>query len=170
MTESKPLASWKDNSEHFKKKASEESANPGISQPEPVKTESQPETGTKGPWDFESIMEHLEDIPQVCGYRLMLIPVSLGDVTKGGIALPDSFKDSQMLHAQVFRVVGMGPEAYQDETRFPSGPYCQLGDFVMIGRYAGTKVTTMYVDELRIVNDDEIQAKVPDLDNTLDIV
>lgn len=120
--------------------------------------------------DHESIMDHLAEIPQVRGYRLMLIPVGHSNMTKGGIALPDDVVKKQLNHAQIFRVVAMGQAAYQDETRFPHGAYCELGDYVLIGRYAGTRVTTHYCEDLRIVNDDEIMAVIPDVESTLDLV
>jgi co-chaperonin GroES (HSP10) len=121
-------------------------------------------------YDHESIMDHLEEVPQVLGFRVLLIPVSHKEMTKGGILLPDEVRNKQMNHAQIFRVVGMGPSAYKDEARFPDGPYCEIGDYVFIGRYAGTRITTMYCDDLRVLNDDEIMARVPDVDSTLDII
>lgn len=121
-------------------------------------------------YDHDTIMDHLEEIPQVQGFRVLVIPVGHKEMTKGGILLPDEVRNKQMNHAQIFRVVGMGPAAYKDETRFPDGPYCGVGDYVFIGRYAGTRITTMYCDDLRVLNDDEIMARVPDVDNTLDFV
>lgn len=121
-------------------------------------------------YDHDTIMDHLAEIPQVQGFRVLVIPVGHKEMTKGGIYLPDEVRNKQMNHAQIFRVVGVGPAAYKDESRFPDGPYCEVGDYVFIGRYAGTRITTMYCDDLRVLNDDEIMARVPDVENTLDIV
>lgn len=121
-------------------------------------------------YDHETIMDHLEEIPQVQGFRLLVIPVGHKEMTDGGILLPDEVRSKQLNHAQIFRVVGMGPAAYKDEARFPDGPYCEIGDYVFIGRYAGTRITTMYCHDLRVLNDDEIMARVPDVESTLDIV
>lgn len=121
-------------------------------------------------YDHDSIMGHLEEIPQVQGFRVLLIPVGHKEMTKGGIFLPDEVREKQLNHAQTFRVVGIGPAAYKDKTRFPDGPYCGMGDYVFIGRYAGTRITTMYCDDLRVLNDDEIMARIPDVDSTLDFV
>lgn len=118
----------------------------------------------------ENILKHASEIPQVRGYRVMLIPVDHQDRTRGGIALPEEVLERQRNHAQVFRVCGMGPDAYADKSRFPSGPFCELGDYVVLGRYAGTRVITYYCDDLRIVNDDEIMAVVPDVESTIDLV
>lgn len=120
--------------------------------------------------DHKTIMEHLSDIPQVRGYRVLLIPVHHEQKTSGGIVLPDDVVAKQRNHAQVFRVVGLGSDAYKDTDRFPTGPFCEMGDYVLLGRYAGTKITTTYCDDLRAVNDDEIIAVVTDLNRSMDLV
>ena len=55
----------------------------------------------------------------------------------------------------------MGSDCYLDKTKFPSGPFCKVDDWVIIAKYAGARIK---IDggELRIVNDDEIMAKVRD--------
>lgn len=120
--------------------------------------------------DHSNVMEHLEVLPQVKGYRLLLIPVNQEHKTSGGIVLPEDVAARQRNHAQVFRVVGMGSDAYKDAERFPTGAFCEMGDYVLLGRYAGTKITTTYCDDLRAVNDDEIVAVVKDITLTMDLV
>lgn len=158
MTETvKPLAAQVNNLGRFSKTAAQKPAKkPAHSQSAP-RAAAKPET-----WDFETIMDHLDEIPQVRGYRVMLIPVIFPETTSGGIVLPDEVRNRQLNHAQVFRVVGMGSQAYADPGRFPDGAFCEIGDYVLIGRYAGTKVTTTYCEDLRIVNDDEVMAIIPD--------
>lgn len=159
MTE---MPSFVDNTKSFRK--------PDLSKvPKKVSAAAPKEPEVKK-YDHETIMDHLAEIPQVQGYRVLVIPVGHKEMTKGGILLPDEVREKQMNHAQIFRVVGVGPAAYKDEARFPDGPYCGIGDYVFIGRYAGTRITTMYCDDLRVLNDDEIMACVPDVDSTLDIV
>mgnify|MGYP000406161430 CR=1 FL=1 len=120
--------------------------------------------------DHKNVMDHLDVLPQVRGYRILLIPVSTEKHTAGGIILPDAVTEKQRNHAQVFRVVGVGSNAYKDPDRFPSGPYCELGDFVLLGRYAGTGITTSYCEDLRVVTDDEIIAVVPNVNTTVTLV
>ena len=55
----------------------------------------------------------------------------------------------------------MGPSCYKDETRFPDGPWCKEGNWVLITRYAGSRIR-IEGGELRIVNDDEILAVIDD--------
>jgi len=104
-------------------------------------------------------LEHPELLPGVCGYRLLLMAVAQEETTKGGIILPTAVQNKEQKHVQVFRVVGVGAEAYQDSAKFTS-PWCELGDYVLIGRYAGSIANTTFCDELRVVNDDEILATV----------
>jgi co-chaperonin GroES (HSP10) len=61
----------------------------------------------------------------------------------------------------VCKVLKVGPSAYNDKGRFPDGPWCKEGDWVVITKYAGSR---LYIDggELRIVNDDEVIAQVDD--------
>ena len=121
-------------------------------------------------FDHKEIMEHLKEIPQVRGYRILLIPVDYEEKTAGGIIIPDDVREKQKNHALVFRVVAMGAEAYKDRDRFPSGPYCEPGDYVLIARYAGTRISTLYCEDLRVVNDDEIMAVVPEYQTTMNLV
>lgn len=157
----KPLASQVSNLGRFS----------GTAKPKPTqKTPATRAAGRPETWDFEEVMNHLDEIPQVRGYRVMLIPVVFPETTAGGIVLPDEVRNRQLNHAQVFRVVGMGSQAYADPGRFPDGPFCAIGDYVLIGRYAGTKVTTTYCEDLRIVNDDEVMAILPDHEKAMSMV
>jgi co-chaperonin GroES (HSP10) len=58
-------------------------------------------------------------------------------------------------------VLKVGPEAYADAVKFPTGPWCKKGDWVMIGRYAGTRFR-IEGGEVRIINDDEVIATISD--------
>ena len=55
----------------------------------------------------------------------------------------------------------VGPEAYKDKQKFPSGPWCKEGDWALLTRYAGSRIR-IEDGELRIINDDEIIATVND--------
>jgi len=61
----------------------------------------------------------------------------------------------------VLFVVKVGPDAYKDTTKFPSGPWCKVGDFVMTRTYTGTRFK-MYGKEMRLINDDQIEGVVQD--------
>ena len=85
---------------------------------------------------------------------------------------PEEFEDSALIKASqtihyeevltpVLFVVKLGPDCYKDETRFPSGPSCKEGDFVIVRPNSGTRLK-IHGREFRIINDDSVEAVVED--------
>ena len=72
-----------------------------------------------------------------------------------GIYLSEKTQDTIHMTSVVGLVVKMGDLCYQDKTKFPTGPWCKEGQFIVYGRYAGARFKTKY-GEHRILNDDEI--------------
>jgi len=75
-------------------------------------------------------------------------------------------KASQTMHFEevltpVLFVVKMGPDAYKDATRFPSGPSCKVGDFVIVRPNSGTRIK-IHGKEFRLIKDDQVEAIVQD--------
>lgn len=62
----------------------------------------------------------------------------------------------------VVQVIDMGPDAYKDEARFPNGPYCKIGDYVLIRAYSGTRFRIHGKELFRVINDDSVEAVVED--------
>jgi len=115
-------------------------------------------------WDgaqAEKKKNEVEKIPQPSGWRIVLFPLKLQGKTKGGVLLTDETVTESQVTTNICKVLKMGPECYKDKEKFPSGPWCKEGDWVLITRYAGSRIR---IDggELRIINDDEILAKVDD--------
>jgi len=115
-------------------------------------------------WDgaqAEKKKNELEKIPQPSGWRMVLFPLKLEGKTKGGVLLTDETVTESQVTTNICKVLRMGPECYKDKEKFPSGPWCKEGDWVLITRYAGSRIR---IDggELRIINDDEILAVVDD--------
>ena len=115
-------------------------------------------------WDgaeAEKKKDELEKIPQPSGWRMVLFPLKLQGKTKGGVLLTDDTVTESQVTTNICKVLKMGPECYKDKDKFPSGPWCKEGDWVLITRYAGSRIR---IDggELRIINDDEILAVVDD--------
>ena len=106
----------------------------------------------------ENIREHL---PKATGWRLIVLPYRGARKTKGGIELADQTLERQQLTTTCAYVLSVGPLAYKDEAKFPTGPWCKEGDWIIFGRYAGAR---MAIDggEIRILNDDEILATIDD--------
>mgnify|MGYP003663145131 FL=1 len=101
----------------------------------------------------------LERLPTPTGWRILILPYRGQGKTDGGILLPDKVIEEQKVSTQVGYVLKVGSLAYGDPTKFPSGPWCQEKDWVMFARYAGSR---FQIDggEVRILNDDEILAKI----------
>ena len=108
----------------------------------------------------------LEKMPTPTGWRLLILPYKGKGKTEGGIYLPDKVVEEQSVSTQVGYVLKVGELAYQDEDKFSDGPWCAKGDWVMFARYAGSRFK---IDggEVRILNDDEILAKISDPEDIL---
>jgi chaperonin GroES len=103
----------------------------------------------------------LERLPSPTGWRILILPYRGKGKTEGGIFLPDDVQEKSQIGTQAGYVLKVGPLAYQDTEKFPSGPWCKEKDWVMFARYAGSRFT---IDggEVRILNDDEILATIMD--------
>jgi len=95
----------------------------------------------------------LERMPEPTGWRLLILPYRGKGKTDGGIYLPDAVVQEQTVSTQVGYVLKVGSLAYKDAEKFPVGPWCEQGDWVMFARYAGSRFK---IDggEVRILNDD----------------
>ena len=103
--------------------------------------------------------ESYDILPNPVGYRMLIKPFIPDKKTKGGILLSDKTAETMEMTTVVGLVVKMGDLCYKDTTKFPEGPWCQRGQFVVYGRYAGARFKTKY-GEHRILNDDEIIATI----------
>lgn len=100
-------------------------------------------------------------LPSPSGYRVLCMVPHVEDKFESGILKPESMVKTEEHSTVVLFVVALGPDAYSDKTRFPSGPWCRKGDFVLTRAYAGTRFK-IHGQELRMVNDDSIEAVVLD--------
>lgn len=101
----------------------------------------------------------LERLPTPTGWRILILPYRGKGKTEGGVILPDQAVEEQTVSTQVGYVLKVGPLAYQDPDKFPTGPWCAEKDWVMFARYAGSRFK---IDggEVRLLNDDEVLAKI----------
>ena len=115
-------------------------------------------------WDgkqAEKKKKELEKLPTPTGFRIVLFPLKLEGKTKGGVLLTDETIEESQITTNICKVLKIGPSAYKDKERFPEGPWCKQDDWVLITRYAGSRIR-IEGGELRIINDDEILAVVDD--------
>jgi co-chaperonin GroES (HSP10) len=103
----------------------------------------------------------LERMPAPTGWRILILPYQGKAKTAGGIFLPNEVQEKNNVSTQVGYVLKVGPLAYKDTEKFPSGPWCEEKQWVMFARYAGSR---FQIDggEVRILNDDEILATILD--------
>ena len=107
----------------------------------------------------EGVKKYLEILPKPVGYRMLIRPWSGEKKTKGGILLSDTTQELIEMTTVVGLVIMMGELCYKDKEKFPGGPWCKEGQFVIYGRYAGSRFKTKF-GEHRILNDDEIIATI----------
>jgi len=100
-------------------------------------------------------------LPAPRGYRLLCAVPHVEEEFEGGIVKAEDTKRTEELTTVVLFVVKMGDTAYKDEDRFPTGPWCKEGDFVLTRPYAGTRVV-IHGREFRLINDDSVEAVVDD--------
>jgi chaperonin GroES len=108
----------------------------------------------------------LERMPEPTGWRLLILPYRGKGKTDGGIYLPDKVVEENTVSTQVGYVLKVGELAYKDSEKFPFGAWCKQGDWVMFARYAGSRFR---IDggEVRILNDDEILARIKEPEDIL---
>jgi len=94
---------------------------------------------------------------------LCVVPEAMEEFAESSVGI---IKDSKTMHYEevltpVLFVVKLGPDAYKDATRFPNGPSCVEGDFVICRPNSGTRLK-IHGREFRIINDDSVEATVDD--------
>ena len=102
--------------------------------------------------------EHAK-LPIPTGWRILVLPFKIKDKTKGGILITDDVIERSQVASTCGLVLKVGPDAYKDKERYPEGPWCKEGSWVVFARYAGSR---MKIDggEVRLLNDDEVLATV----------
>lgn len=110
--------------------------------------------------------EVLSRIPTPTGWRIAILPYRGAEKTKGGIILSEETQKKTQLATVCGYVLKVGSLAYNDPDKFPTGAWCEVGDWVIFGRYAGSRIS---IDggEIRILNDDEIIGRVNDPEDIL---
>ena len=117
--------------------------------------------------DPDSIAPPLLDrMPQPTGWRLLVLPYRGKGRTSGGILLTDQQLDEDQVQTVVGYVLKQGPLCYTDTDKFPDGPWCVEKEWVIFPRYAGSRFR-IEGGEVRILNDDEVQATIQNPDDIL---
>jgi len=116
------------------------------------------ETATTLPQTSE---EKARQIPEPKTYHLLTVLPDIDDEYESGLAKAKTTMHYEEVLSPVLFVIALGPDAYKDAERFPSGPSCQKGDFVIVRPNSGTRIK-IHGKEFRIIKDDMVEAVVQD--------
>ena len=102
-----------------------------------------------------------KQLPDPSGYRILCGIPNIEEQYESGILKSDLTLQHEELLTTVLFVVKIGPDCYKDAARFPSGPWCKEGDFILVRPHAGTRLK-IHGREFRIINDDSVEGVVED--------
>ena len=114
--------------------------------------------------DVEKTQEEAKkasQLPVPKGYRILCAIPHVDEEYEGGLIKAEDTRKTEEQTTVVLFVIKLGSEAYADKDRFPTGPWCKEGDFVLTRPYSGTRVV-IHGREFRIINDDTVEAVVED--------
>ena len=109
----------------------------------------------------KEITKETTKLPKPTGWRILVLPFRMKEKTDAGLLIGSETIDRQQVASQCGNVIAMGDSCYKDEERYPNGPWCAVGDWVVFARYAGSRIE-IEGGEVRLLNEDEILATVQD--------
>ena len=102
-------------------------------------------------------------VPIPVGYNILVAMPEISDMHAGSSILRTSTEvEHARTSAVAVRVVDMGKDCYEDKVKFPTGPWCKIGDYILISAYAGTRFKVNGLELFRVITDDAVQARVSD--------
>jgi co-chaperonin GroES (HSP10) len=133
---------------------------------EKYKEEAKTAEPTKEPLNPENIKSVVDELPTPTGWRLLVLPFTPKEKTSGGLIIAQESLDRLRIATNCGYVLKIGPLAYFDKEKYPTGPWCKKGDWVIFARYAGSRLP-IEGGEVRILNDDEVLGTIPDPESVL---
>jgi co-chaperonin GroES (HSP10) len=109
----------------------------------------------------KSAEEKATQIPTPAGYKILCALPDMDDAYESGILKADTTKKFEEALATVYFVVKLGPDCYTDKERYPSGPWCKEGDFILVRPASGTRIK-IHGREFRVINEDTVEGVVQD--------
>ena len=109
----------------------------------------------------EEFLRTASQLPEPSGYKLLIALPEVDEPTEGGIIKSHKSQHEESISTVVGFVLKIGPDAYSDFSRFPTGPYCKNGDWVIFRAFSGTRIK-IHNKEFRLINDDTVEAVVDD--------
>ena len=105
--------------------------------------------------------EKAKQLPEPSGYHILVTIPESEDKYESGLIKADETRRFEEALATVFFVIKMGPDCYKDAAKFPTGPWCNEGDFILARPNSGTRLK-IHGREFRLINDDGVEAVVAD--------
>ena len=105
--------------------------------------------------------EKATQLPKPSGYRILCAIPEAEKEFDSGLAKSDETMRIEETLTTVLFVVDLGPDCYVDKVKFPTGPWCSKGDFILVRPHAGTRLV-IHGKEFRIINDDSVEGVVSD--------
>ena len=109
----------------------------------------------------ESAEEKARQVPDPVTYHLLCMLPEAEESYESGLLKAGQTMHFEEVLSPVLFVVKMGPDCYKDLIRFPSGPSCKVGDFILVRPNSGTRLK-IHGREFRIINDDSVEAVIQD--------
>ena len=133
---------------------------------EKYKEEAKIAEPTKEPLNPENIKAVVDELPTPSGWRILVLPFTPKEKTSGGLIIAQESLDRLRIATNCGYVLKIGPLAYFDKEKYPTGPWCKEKDWVIFARYAGSRLP-IEGGEVRILNDDEVLGTIPDPESVL---
>ena len=133
---------------------------------EKYKEEAKIAEPTKEPLNPENIKAVVDELPTPSGWRILVLPFTPKEKTSGGIIIAQESLDRLRIATNCGYVLKIGPLAYFDKEKYPTGPWCKEKDWVIFARYAGSRLP-IEGGEVRILNDDEVLGTIADPESVL---
>ncbi len=105
--------------------------------------------------------EKAKQLPTPSGYHILVALPESEETYESGLVKADETRRYEEILSTVFFVVALGPDCYKDPVKFPTGPWCKMGDFILARPNSGTRLK-IQGREFRLINDDSVEAVVQD--------
>ena len=123
-------------------------------------------TADKKHLDPETIENQRDQLPEPSGWRILVLPFTPKEKTKGGIIIAQESLEKLRIATNCGYVIKLGPLAYHDKEKYPTGPWCKKGEWVIFARYAGSRLP-IEGGEVRLLNDDEVLGTIENPESVL---
>lgn len=100
-------------------------------------------------------------LPRPSGWKILCaIPEMDREYDSGLLKADETLRIEEALTTVLF-VVDLGPDCYTDKERYPSGPWCKKGDFILVRPNTGSRLV-IHGREFRMINEDSVEGVVDD--------